>query len=140
MIYQAIRNILQNDSTFAAAIGTDSDGTVKVYSIFPTKKVSPPFTTVTLDDQEGNPTKGSVSAIDIARVSVKTHDYSLEDIDTIVGYARTALDNQKSGGLFDTVQLASIDFERFRDGFVQIQGTGEILQYRELIYEIWIEP
>jgi len=140
MIYQAIRNILQSDATFAAAIGTDSDGTVKVYSIFPTKQVSPPFCTVTIEDQVGNPTKGTASAVDDARVSIRIHHRHLEDIDTIVGNARTALDNEKSGGTFDTVQIASIDFERFRDGYVQLTGESETLLYRELIYEIWIEP
>ena len=138
MIYKAIRSILQSDSDFATAIGTDDDSTVKVYSIFPTAKVEPPFCTVTIEDQAGNYTKDG-SDVDAARVSIRIHDYSLDDMDTKVGYVRTALLAYEDGGTADSVTLASVEFESFRDGYIPRQGDIEVLLYRELFYEIWVE-
>ena len=43
MIYKAIKYILENDTDFATALSTDSDGDVKIYPIHPRKEVSLPL-------------------------------------------------------------------------------------------------
>lgn len=140
MIYKAVKYILENNAAFVAEIGTDDDSNIKVYPIFPAAKVAPPFVAVKVDDQMGNPTKDQPSQVDQCRLSVRIYAYDLAEADDIEGALRNALDLEKTGGTYDGVVLASVDFESFRDDFIERQGGPEVLLYRELFYDIWIEP
>lgn len=141
MIYKAIKYILENNSNFAAAIGTDSDGDVKVYPIHPRKEVSLPFAVFNIIDQRGNPTKDnkSTSGIDEVRVRVTVYDTELDDVVDLSEKARIALDNQKAGGTFNTEVVHSIDFESLNDGYDNSYGDRGAM-YIEHDYTIWAEP
>lgn len=138
MIYKAIKYILENDSDFASAIGTDSDSNIKLYPIYPTKEVSLPFATYNIVDQVANPTKDLPSSIDDLglRITVYHNDFDL--LEDIVTKARTALDAEKDGGTFNGVTISTIDFERMRDGFVEVMDNRGALMI-EMDFRIWSE-
>jgi hypothetical protein len=139
MIYKAIKYILENDSAFAAAIGTDSDGDIKIYPIHPRKEVALPFCVFNIIDQRGNPTKDEASALDEVRVRVTILHTDLDKMVSISDKARTALDNEKGGGTYNGEVIASLDFESLNDGFNEAYGDLGAL-YIEHDYSIWSEP
>ena len=136
-VYRAILNILENDSTFVTAIGTDDDSNIKVYTIFPTKEVPEPFVAMKINNQAGNPTKDEASAVDNVSFQVRVFDYNMDTVISISEKLRTALD--KKSGTYDTVSIADIDFDGFSDDFLFFEGKRPLL-FRELNFEIWIEP
>jgi hypothetical protein len=139
VIYRAIKYILENDSAFAAAIGTDTDGDIKIYPIHPRKEVKLPFCVFNITDARGNPTKDEPSALDEARVRVTIFDYDLDNMVSISDKARTALDNEKGGGTYNGEVIASLDFESLNDGFNETYGDRGAL-FIEHDYNIWMEP
>lgn len=139
MIYRAIKYILENDSAFATAIGTDSDGDVKIYPIHPRKEVPLPFCVFNIIDQRGNPTKDEASALDEVRVRVTVLDDDLDDLVSISDKARAALDGEKGGDTYNGEVVASIDFESLNDGFNETYGDRGAL-FIEHDYNIWSEP
>lgn len=139
MIYKAIKFILENDSAFATAIGTDSDGDIKIYPIHPRKEVPLPFCVFNITDQRGNPTKDESSALDEVRVRVTMLDDDLDNLVEINEKARLALDGEKAGGTYNGVVIASLDFESLNDGFNETYGDRGAL-FIENDYNIWSEP
>ena len=139
MIYKAIKFILENDSAFATAIGTDSDGDIKIYPIHPRAKEELPFCVHNIIDQRGNPTKDETSAGDEVRVRVTVMDDNLDNLVSLSEKARAALDGQKKGGIYNTEVIDSIDFESLNDGFNESYGSEGAL-FIEHDYVIWKEP
>ena len=141
MIYKAVKYILENDSDFATAIGTDSDSDVKIYPVNPRKEVTLPFCVYNIMNMSGNPTKDnkSILGMDNYLVRVTVYDNELDDLIDISEKARVAMDNQKAGGTFNTVTVNSIDFYNLRDGFDQGYGDRGVF-YIEMDYEIWATP
>lgn len=139
MIYKAIKYILENDSAFATAIGTDSDGDIKIYPIHPRKEVPLPFCVFNIIDQRGNPTKDEASCLDEVRVRVTVLDVDLDNMVTLSDLVRSALDGQKKGGTYNGEVIASIDFESLNDGFNETYGDRGAL-FIEHDYVIWLEP
>lgn len=139
MIYKAIKFILENDSAFATAIGTDSDGDIKIYPIHPRKEVPLPFCVFNIIDQRGNPTKDEASAGDEVRVRVTVLDVDLDNMVSLSDKVRAALDGQKKGGTFNSEVIDSIDFESLNDGFNETYGDRGAL-FIEHDYVIWLEP
>jgi len=141
MIYKAIKYILENDTDFAAAIGTDSDSDIKVYPIHPRKEVSLPFCVFNIEDQNTNPTKDNqgVNGVDIVRIRVTYYSTDLDELVDIAEKGRIALDGEKAGGTFNTVVIRSIDCERISDDFNAAMGDrGSLVINTD--YEIWAEP
>ena len=140
MIYKAVKYILENDSTLATALGTDSDSDVKVYPINPRKEVSPPFCVFNVMNMTGNPTKEnpSNSGLDNYLVRVAVYDTELDDVITLSEYVRDAMDGEKLGGTYNSVSVVSIDFYNLRDGFVADGNRGYV--YIEMDFEIWAIP
>lgn len=140
MIYKAVKYILENDSDFAAAIGTDSDSDVRVYPINPRKEVPPPFCIFNVMNMTGSPTKDNPSylGMDNYLVRIAVYDTELDDVIDISEKARIALETYKAGGTFNGVTVKSIDFYNMRDGFVPDGNRGYI--YIEMDYEIWATP
>lgn len=138
MIYKAIKYILENDSDFSTAIGTDDDTNIKLYPIYPTKEVSLPFATYSIIDQIGGPTKDAPSALDDIRLRVTVYHNDFDTLEDIATKARTALDNEKDGGTFNGVSISTIDFDRLSDGFVEIMDNRGALSI-ELDFKIWSE-
>ena len=140
MIYKAIKYILENNSNFATAIGSDN-GDVKIYPIHPRKEVSLPFCVFNIIDQRGNPTKDnrSTSGIDEVRVRITIYDNDLDDLVDISEKCRIAMDLEKSGGTYNTEVVHSIDFESLNDGHDSGYGDRGAL-YIEHDYTIWAEP
>jgi hypothetical protein len=141
VIYKAIKYILENDSDFATAIGTDDDSDIKVYPIHPRKQVSLPFCVFSITDQRGNPSKDrkSYNGIDEIRIRVSVFD---DDLDTAIDLsekARIALDNQKHGGTFNSVVIQNIDFENMNDTFAENYGNRGALGI-DMNYNIWSTP
>lgn len=138
MIYKAVKYILENDADFSSAIGTDSDGNIKLYPIYPTKEVSLPFATYNIVDQVGNPTKDAPSSVDDLNLRISIYDLDFDVLEGIATKARTALDNEKDGGTYNGVKIATIDFDRMRDGFVEIMSNRGALLI-ELDFRVWSE-
>lgn len=139
MIYKAIKYILENDSAFAAAIGTDADGDIKIYPIHPRKEVPLPFCVFNIIDQRGNPTKDEASCLDEVRIRVTVLDVDLDNMVILSDLVRAALDGQKKGGTFNGEVIDSIDFESLNDGFNETYGDRGAL-FLEHDYVIWLEP
>lgn len=141
MVYKAIKYILENDSNFAAAIGTDSDSDVKVYPIHPRKEVSLPFCVFSIIDQRGNPSKDrkSYNGIDEIRVRVSVFDDDLDSVIDAAEKARIALDNEKDGGTYNSVVIQNIDFDNMNDTFAESYGNRGALGI-DMNYIIWSTP
>jgi hypothetical protein len=141
MIYKAVKYILENDSDFSTAIGTDDDSDVKIYPIHPRKEVALPFCVFNVLDARGNPTKDnpSTSGLDEYRVRVVIYDNDLDTCIDISEKARIALDGEKSGGSFNTVAVSSIDFESLNDTFVESYGDRGAIGI-EMDFNIWSTP
>jgi len=140
MIYKAIKYILENDSDFATAIGTDSDGDIKAYPIHPRKKVSLPFSVFSITNIQGNPTKDqkSTGGIDQIMVRVTVYDTELDDAIDLSEKARIAMDLQKDGGTFNGIVVHSIDFETMSDTFDQGYGDRGAIGF-DLDFTIWAD-
>ena len=136
MIYKAIKYILENDSDFATAIGTDSDSDVKVYPIHPRRKVELPFCVFNIIDQRGNPTKDTNSQIDDIRVRVVVYDTELDDVIDLAEKARSAMAAYKNGGTVAGVELVTVDFESMKDTFEEGYGNRGAIGI-EIYFEIW---
>ena len=141
MIYKAIKYILENDADFLAAIGTDSDSDIKAYPIHPRKEVSLPFCVFSITDQTGNPSKDrpSINGIDNIRIRISIFGEDLDVLIDIVEKCRIALDNEKTGGTYNSVVIVSIDFESLNDTFEPGHGDRGALGI-DMNYEIWSEP
>ncbi len=137
-VYRAILNILEADSAFTSAIGTDSDSNIKVYTVFPTKEVSRPFCAMKINNQVGNATKDLISAVDNVSFQLRVFDYDMDSVIDVSEKLRTAID-KASAQAYDTVTIVSIDFDGFTDDFLYFEGERPLL-FRELNFEIWIEP
>jgi hypothetical protein len=140
MIYKAVKYILENDATFAAAIGTDN-GDIKVYPIHPRKEVSLPFCVFNIEDQQTNPTKDnpSYNGLDEVRIRVSIMDDDLDNVVDITEKARLALEGQKAGGTYAGVVIDSIDLERMSDDYATEYGDrGAIILNSD--YIIWTTP
>jgi len=143
MIYKAIKYILENDSAFAAAIGTFDDGEgnvdIKIYPIHPRKEVPLPFCVFNIIDQRGNPTKDEPSALEEVRVRITVLDDDLDNMVSISDKARAALDGEKGGGEYNGEIIDTIDFESLNDGFNETYGDRGAL-FIEHDYNIWAVP
>ena len=141
MIYKAIKYILENDTDFATALSTDSDGDVKIYPIHPRKEVSLPLCVFSVIDQRGNPTKEnkSYNGIDEIRVRISVFDSELDDVIDIAEKCRIALENEKLGGTYNTEVIHSIDFDSLNDTFSESYGNRGALGI-DMDYTIWAEP
>ena len=137
MIYKAIKYILENDADFLAAIGTDG-GDIKAYPIAPRKEVSLPFCVFSITDQTGNPTKDAVSGADELRVRVTVYDTDLDNLIDVAEKCRIALDGEQDGGTFNTVVVASINFDSLNDVFVESYGPSGAMGI-DMNYIIWAE-
>lgn len=141
MIYKAIKYILENDSDFATAIGTDDDSDVKVYPIHPRKTVGLPFCVFSITDQRGNPAKDrrSYDGIDEIRMRISVFDNELDDVIDLAEKARIALDNEKEGGTYNSVVVQSIDFDNMNDTFEENYGNRGAIGM-DMNYTIWSTP
>ena len=139
MIYKAIKYILENNSAFATAISTDSDGDIKIYPIHPRKEVSLPFCVFNIIDLRGNPTKDYASQGDEVRVRVTIFDVDLDNMVSLSDKVRSALDGEKQGGTYNGEVIDTIDFESLNDGFNETYGDRGAL-FIEHDYVIWMEP
>jgi len=141
VIYKAIKYILENDSDFATAIGTDADGDVKVYPIHPRKEVGLPFCVFSIIDQRGNPAKDreSYNGIDEIRLRVSVFDNELDDVIDLSEKARIALDNEKAGGTYNSVVIQSIDFDNMNDTWEESYGDRGAIGM-DMNYTIWSTP
>lgn len=137
MIYKAVKYILENDTDFVTAIGTDNDGDIKAYPIAPRKEVRLPFCVFNIEDQRGNPTKDSVSQMDQIQFKVTIYHNELDALVDCTNKAIIALDNEKSGGTFNGEVIKSIDFQAMRDVFIEGYGPHGAIGM-EIDFEIWI--
>lgn len=141
MIYNAIKNILENDADFLAAIGTDDDSDIKAYPIHPRKGVTLPFCVFNITDQTGNPAKdrASINGLDTVRIRVSVFGHDLDTLIDIAEKCRIALDNEKEGGTYNSVVIHKIDFESLNDTWEPNYGDRGALGF-DMNYEIWSEP
>ena len=137
MIYQAIKYILENNSDFATAIGTDSDGDIKAYPIAPRRKVNLPFCVFNIEDQRGNPTKDSNSQMDAINLRITVYEDELDSLVDISEKCVAAMEAQKAGGTFNTEVVKSVDFSAMRDVFIEGYGPRGALGM-EIDFEIWL--
>jgi len=139
MIYKVIKYILENNTAFASAIGTDGDGDIKAYPIHPRKEVSMPFCVFGISSQNSNPNKDTASygIIDQARLRISIYT---EDLDTLISLfekARVAMETYKGGITVDGQAIRSIDFESMNDGYNEGMGDRGAL-YIDADFDIWI--
>ena len=141
MIYKAIKNILENDADFLAAIGVDSDSDIKAYPIHPRKEVTLPFCVFSITDQTGNPSKDrkTINGIDIVRVRVSVFGLDLDVLVDIAEKCRIALDNEKDGGTYNSIIVHAVNFESLNDTWEPNYGDRGALGF-DMNYEIWSEP
>ena len=139
MIYRAIKYILENDTALASALGTDSNGDVKVYPIKPRLRVEPPFCIFSITDQRGNPTKDSISQLDETRITVSVVDKELDNVVTLSDLVRNAMDSEKSGGTYNGEVIHSIDFDSLNDNLIEGYGDRGAISI-ELDFIIFNEP
>jgi hypothetical protein len=138
MIYKTIKYILENNAAFAAAIGTDSDGDVKVYPIHPRKEVGLPFAVYNVVSLNANPAKDlrSYNGLDESRVRISLFANDLDTLVDIAEKAREAMDDQKEGGTFNGQFIETIDFDNMSDGFDEGWGDRGALTI-DLEFNIW---
>lgn len=138
MIYKAVKYILENNTAFAAAIGTDSDGDVKVYPIHPRKEVGLPFCVYNVSSLNSNPAKDlrSYLGLDDSRVRVTIFANDLDSLVDLAEKARVAMDTMKEGGTFNGMEITSIDFDNMSDGFDEGWGDRGALTI-DMEFNIW---
>ena len=141
MIYKAIKYILENDTDFLTAIGTDSDSDIKAYPIHPRKEVTLPFCVFSITDQTGSPAKDrkTYNGIDNIRIRVSVFGLDLDVLIDLAEKCRVAIDNEKEGGTYNSVVIQSIDFESLNDTFEPGYGDDGALGI-DMDYEIWSIP
>ena len=137
MIYKAVKYILENDTNFATAIGTDDDGDIKAYPIAPRKKVGLPFCVFNIEDQRGNPTKDAPSAVDTVQFRITVYHTDLDELVDISKKCIIAMDTEKPGGTYNGETIASVDFQAMRDTFIEGYGPHGAIGM-EIDFEIWI--
>ena len=135
MIYKAIKYILENDSDFNTAVSGI------IFPIHPRREVAPPFSVFSVSNMVGNPTKDNptITGLDNYSVRVSVYDVELDDVIDLAEKARTALDNEKDGGVFNGVTIDTIDFETLNDAFDSGYGDRGLL-VMDLNFNIWSLP
>lgn len=131
MIHKVVKYLLENDSAFATAIGTDGQSKVKIYPILAPQGVAPPFCTYELTGLSPSPTKEDTSGADFNSFNVRVYDYEFEDVMDLADKARAAID-KATAGTYNGVTLLYLDFVTMNDGYMR---QDEILYYLELEFE-----
>jgi len=127
VIHKAIKYILENDATFAAAIGTDSSDS-KVFPVLVPQTVVLPFCTYELSNTEPHPNKDSISDMDFDRVRVTVYADDHDEAMTLAGYCRAALD-KVTPATYNTIAVDSIDFLSWQDGYSQQMGAEPVFYF-----------
>jgi hypothetical protein len=138
MIYKAVKYILENNAALATALGTDSEGDIKVYPIHPRKEVVFPFAVFNISSLNSNPAKDlkSYGSMDEIRLRVTVYANDLDSLLNIAEKTRIAMDDRKEGGTFNGQYISSIDFDSMSDGFDQGYGDRGALTM-DMEFNIW---
>ena len=127
---KALINILNADSAITALIG--AGGSATGIRCFPSAYRVPatmttPFMTYQVVSDVPNNTKNGVSEYDYVTVQINVYDTGYEDLQTLVGLVRTALDYVS--GTYNGVVVDKIFFEGGSDAFDDTFGDNGIYQY-----------
>jgi len=127
---KALLNILNADSSITALIG--AGGSTTGIRCFPSAyrvpaSMTTPFMTYQVVSDSPNNTKNGVSEYDYVTVQISVFETRYEDLQTLVGLVRTALDYVS--GTYNGVEVDKIFFESASEAFDDSFGDNGIYQY-----------
>lgn len=129
----AINNILCNNATFRAHVGTTADNAKVYYDIAPqTAKL--PYTILSETSVEPNPTKDNGGAFDFGNIVVRHFANGRKKVADMARDARAALDRAVTEATYNSISVISISFLDQNSNAEEIEDN--IIHVKEQEYKI----
>jgi hypothetical protein len=72
-------------------------------------------------------------------IRISVYDIELDDAIDLAEKARTAMDNEKDGGTYNGVEIASVDFESLSDAYDNAFGDRGLIVF-DMNFDVWAIP